>query len=198
MSTAWQWEKEELNIKTEKELSVDYMHSSCIVVRLDWAAGLPAWLIRRFGSPDLTRKTLFTSQKHQSHSSWDLNEDSWLTLSMNIYQVLGMARNDAHLTGIHHSYWQGLALLHQWRPVVSTSMMASTIIPLIPLPCWEDHPKLSRKFYYQLWTWSIDASLEALSSSSCWRPTLMTPPSLRSHLASYASMFISYTKLISY
>lgn len=65
-------EKEKENIKTEKkkkEESVDYMHSSCIVVRLDWAAGLPAGLIRRFGSPDLTRKTLFSSQKHQSHSS---------------------------------------------------------------------------------------------------------------------------------
>lgn len=41
--------KKKLNIKTE-EASVDYMHSSCIVVRLDWAAGLPAWLIRSFGS----------------------------------------------------------------------------------------------------------------------------------------------------
>lgn len=60
------------------------MHSSCIVVKLDWAAGLPAWLIRRFSSPDLTRKTLFCSQKHQSHSRCDLNEDSLLTLSMNI------------------------------------------------------------------------------------------------------------------
>lgn len=49
------------------------MHSSCIVVRLDWAAGLPAWLIRSFGSPGLTRQTLFSSQKRQSHSSWDLN-----------------------------------------------------------------------------------------------------------------------------
>lgn len=68
------------------------MHSSCIVVRLDWAAGLPAWLIRSFGSPDLTRKTLFSSQKHQSHRSWDLNEDSWLTLSINIYQFLYIAR----------------------------------------------------------------------------------------------------------
>lgn len=28
------------------------MHSSCIVVRLDWAAGLPALLIRSFGTPE--------------------------------------------------------------------------------------------------------------------------------------------------
>lgn len=92
--------------KQTKKKSVDYMHSSCIVVRLDWAAGLPAWLIRRFGSPDLTRKTLFTSQKHQSHSSWDRNEDSWLTLSTNIYQFLGIAKSYTHhLDGTSRSYW---------------------------------------------------------------------------------------------
>lgn len=58
----------------KKRGGVNYMHSSCIVVRLDWAAGLPAWLIRSFGTPDWTRKTLFSSQKHQSHSSRDGNE----------------------------------------------------------------------------------------------------------------------------
>lgn len=63
------------------------MHSSCIVVRLDWAAGLPAWLIRRFGSPDLTRKTSLRQSR-----SLRPKEDRWLTLSMNIYQFVGKAR----------------------------------------------------------------------------------------------------------
>lgn len=58
---------------------MNYMHSSCIVVRLDWAAGLPAWLIRSFGTPDWTRKTLFSSHKRQSHSRRD--EDTTALLS---------------------------------------------------------------------------------------------------------------------
>lgn len=41
------------------------MHSSCIVVRLDWAAGLPAWLIRRFWLSRLDKKD-FVSQPETS------------------------------------------------------------------------------------------------------------------------------------
>lgn len=108
--------------KKKKRMSVDYMHSSCIVVLLDWAAGLPAWLIRRFGSPDLTRTTLFTSQKHHSHSSWDLNGDSWPTLSMNIYQVPDTVRRCVNLA-MHQRYWQNLARL---MPSVPFCRFAST------------------------------------------------------------------------
>lgn len=61
ISTAWQWEKEQLNRnKNERGLYAFLLHSC--------EAGLgsrPAWLIRRFGSPGRTRKTLFTRQKHQ-------------------------------------------------------------------------------------------------------------------------------------
>lgn len=83
------------------------MHSSCIVVRLDWAAGLPAWIIRSFASPALTKKTLFSSQKHQSHSSWDRSEDRWLALKINTHRILDLARRSPETLvtdRIYHQY----------------------------------------------------------------------------------------------
>lgn len=170
------WRKKNKIKKNKREKSVDYMHSSCIVVRLDWAAGLPAWLIRRFGSPDFTRKTLFSSQKHQSHSSWDLNEDSWLTLSMNIYQFIYTAGRYTNPRGVHHSYWQSLArLCFQCHFVVSSLEIQCgkyMIIPLMSLLFWDDHYKLSGKSVSvsaaaDIKNWRIQTSSKALSVANC-------------------------------
>lgn len=156
------------------------MHSSCIVVRLDWAAGLPAWLIRSFGSPDLTRKTLFSSQKHQSHGSWDLNEDSWLTLSMNIYQFLDIARRYTPTSGVctHQTYWQSLArLCYQCHFVVSSLELQSgkcMIIPLMSLLCWDHHHhKLAGKTVLvsaMAKTWRLSVWLTANGLALCEPP----------------------------
>lgn len=157
----------------KKEKSVDYMHSFCIVVRLDWAAGLPAWLIRRFGSPDLTRKTLFSSQKHQSHSSWDLNEDSWLTLSMNIYQFIYIARRYTNPQGVHHSCWQSLArLCYQCHFVVSSLEIQCGHNTLISPLFWDDHYKLSGKSVFvsavaEIENWRIQTSSKTLIVANC-------------------------------
>lgn len=166
------------------------MHSSCIVVRLDWAAGLPAWLIRRSVSPDLTSKTLFSSQKHQSHSSWDLNEDSWLTLSMNLYQVLDIARRYTNLQGMHQSYWQSLArLCSQCHFVVSSLEIhcgECTTIPLISLLCWDHRQKLAGKHVLEsamaeIENYRIHTSSTTLSVANCWWSVLLCvkpPPPL--------------------
>ncbi len=163
-------------IKTgKKEKSVDYMHSSCIVVRLDWAAGLPAWLIRSFGSPDLTRKTLFSSQKHQSHGSWDLNEDSWLTPCMNIYQFLDIARRYT-LECMHHSHWQSLArLCYQCHFVFfftrNTVWQVHTLNVTVMLGSsshagWKNSFSVSYRFNWRLSVW-LTANGIAVWTSAC-------------------------------
>lgn len=152
------------------------MHSSCIVVLLDWAAGLPAWLIRRFGSPDLTRTTLFTSQKHQNHSSWALNGDSWLTLSMNIYQLYDTAGRCTNLA-VHQSYWQNLA----------------RSMPSVPFCCFS-----SRATEKQVNDKTITILLRQRSSQAGWKTKSPNFLSVLVHLASNTSTYICYTGLILY
>lgn len=167
------------------------MHSSCIVVRLDWAVGLPAWLIRRFGSPDLTRKSLFTSQKHQSHSSWDLNEDRWLTLSMNIYQFLDIARRCTN-PSVHHNYWQNLArLCYQCHFVVSSLELAGIWwYPQYPIMLTSS----SETGWINGFSLSYGWKLENPNFLSVW----LTVSGLAVCEPSHTSVYIRYTGLILY
>lgn len=172
------------------------MHSSCIVVMLDWAAGLPAWLIRRFGFLDLTRKTLFTSQKHQSHSSWDLNEDSWPTLSMNIYQVLYIAGPCTKLD--MQGYWQDLGrLCYQCHFVVSSLELQSSksiILPLTSQSCWDHCYKLAGNpvsaSATAASTTGVSKPLLSVAANCKWPRSVWASHSLRVHLPSYIHIYL--------
>lgn len=174
------------------------MHSSCIVVRLDWAAGLPAWLIRRFGSPDLTRKTLFSGQKHQSHSSWDLNEDSWLTPSMNVYQCLDIVRCSTRATdtvgrvtcqSFSHFFSSTTEQQAGWCLWCSSH---AGIIVIIIICC--------RNCFSFIYSWiKYLGNPNFLYSSQCDQLLMALLCEPLSHaLASYTSIYICYTGLILY
>lgn len=163
------------------------MHSSCIVVRLDWAAGLPAWLIRRFGSPDLTRKTLFTSQKHQTHSSWDRNEDSWLTLSIDIYsQALHQSLR------VCNTATQSLTrLCLQCRFVESYLELQHEVYNTTFQSCWNHHHHTLES--------GKPVLVSAMAKTEIWRIQTSsqcgyywTSPSLRIKLASYTSLSVTW------
>lgn len=107
-------------------------------------ACLPAWLIRRFGSPDLTRNTLFTSQKHQSHSGGDWNADRRPTQSVNIYQLPATRAADRVLARVMLSV--SFSCLKKWRVHHHTLGMekqnTKTVAALkYDWNCQAEHPK---------------------------------------------------------